>query len=382
METPVQAALPVMHGGTTRPKKRVALVHDYLVQDGGAERVLGVLQEMYPEAPTYVLIYDPDKSHAQFRDRTIRTSFLDHWPFAKRAYQWYLPLMPIAIEHLDLSCFDLVISSSSSFAKGVIAAPESLHVCYCHTPTRFLWQERIGYLNDLPQPQLMRAILPPLLHNLRQWDRLAAERPDVMLTNSETSRARIKRYYGRDSHVIHPPVDISAIPVAEGPGRYWLAGGRLVGYKRFDLVVKAFAKMNLPLKVFGIGPELKKLRAIAGPKTDFLGHVSDMKKAELYRDAIGFVSPQIEDFGITVIEAMAAGRPVITFGQGGAKETVIPGVTGIHLETQAWEDIGDAVIRFDASRYDPKAIRAHAETFSTERFKTKMRDFIDHAVAR
>jgi glycosyltransferase involved in cell wall biosynthesis len=360
----------------------VALVHDYLVQDGGAERVLGVLQEMYPDAPTYVLIHDPDPCHAQFRTRAIRTSFLNHWPFARRAYEWYLPLMPIAIEHLDLSGFDLVISSSISFAKGVIAAPESLHICYCHTPTRFLWQERIGYLNDLPQPRFIRMLLPPLLHGLRQWDRLAAERPDIMITNSETSRRRINRYYGRDAHVIYPPVDVSAIPVAGGPGRYWLAGGRLVGYKRFDLVVKAFAKLNLPLKVFGIGPELRKLRTIAGPKTDFLGHVTDIKKAELYRDAIGFVSPQMEDFGITVIEAMAAGRPVITYGQGGAKETVIPGVTGVHLETQTWEDIGDAVIRFDASAYDAKAIRAHAETFSTDRFKTKMRDFIDHAMAR
>ncbi|MBU2613544.1 glycosyltransferase [Patescibacteria group bacterium] len=382
METPIQATIPSMNASARRPARRVALVHDYLVQDGGAERVLGVLQTMFPDAPTFVLIHDAGRSHAQFRGRDIRTSFLDRWPFAHRAYQWYLPLMPIAVEHLDLSGFDLVISSSSSFAKGVIAAPDSIHVCYCHTPTRFLWQERIGYLNDLPQPQIMRLLLPPLLHRLRQWDRLAAERPDVMLTNSETSRARIRRYYGRESHVIHPPVEISSIPIGSGPGAYWLAGGRLVGYKRFDLVVKAFAKLNLPLKVFGIGPELAKLRAIAGPKTAFLGHVDDATKATLYRDAIGYVSPQIEDFGITIIEAMAAGRPVVTFGQGGAKETVLPGVTGIHIEAQAWEDIGDAIIRFDASRFDPKAIRAHAETFSTERFAAKMREFLDlHALA-
>lgn len=381
METLIQTSLP-MTEAKPRPKPKVALVHDYLIQDGGAERVLAALQEMYPEAPTFVLIHDPSKIHKQFRGRTIKTSFLNRWPLAHRAYQWYLPLMPMAIEHLDLRGFDLVISSSSSFAKGVIAAPESLHICYCHTPTRFLWQERLGYLNDLPQPRVMRTLLPPLLHKLRQWDRLAAERPDIMLTNSETSRARIKRYYGRVADVIHPPVNTSSITLAEGPGTYWLTGGRLVGYKRFDLAVKAFAKLNLPLKIFGIGPELKKLRAIAGAKTEFLGQVTDEQKNELYRQAIGFISPQIEDFGITLIEAMAAGRPVITYGKGGAKETVIDGVTGIHLEHQAWEDIGDAVIRFDPARFDPQVIRAHAETFSVERFKERLGAYIDHALAR
>lgn len=362
-------------------RPRVALVHDYLVQDGGAERVLAVLQDLFPEAPTYVLIYDPNRSHARFREREIRASFLDRWPFSRRAYQWYLPFMPMAVEHLDLRGFDLVISSSSSFAKGVIVSPESLHVCYCHTPTRFLWQERIGYLDDLPQPAIIRALLPPLLHSLRQWDRLAAERPDIMLTNSRTSRARIKRYYGRDASVIYPPVDVSAFSVATKPGSYWLCGGRLVGYKRFDLIVKAFAKLNLPLKIFGTGPEMKKLRSLAGGKTTFLGHVTDEEKSALYSGAIGFISPQVEDFGITIVEAMAAGRPVITFGRGGGSETVAHEKTGIHLETQSWEEIGDAVIRFDPSQFDPNEIRAHAETFSTETFSSAFRNFISHAIS-
>ncbi|MFA5935590.1 MAG: glycosyltransferase [Patescibacteria group bacterium] len=362
---------------TKRPK--VALVHDYLVQDGGAERVLAVLQEMFPSAPTFVLIYDPKQSHETFRGRVIRTSFLDKLPFAKRAYQWYLPFMPMAVEHLDLTGYDLVISSSSSFAKGVIAAPGSLHVCYCHTPTRFLWQERLGYLNDLPQPRALKALLPPLLHGLRQWDRMAAERPDVMVTNSITSRERIKRYYQRNADMIPPPVDVERIPLATGPGSYWLTGGRLVGYKRFDLVVKAFSKMNLPLKIFGMGPELKKLRLLAGSKIEFLGHVTDDQKIALYQNAIGFISPQLEDFGITAVEAMAAGRPVLTYGKGGGAETVKHGVTGLHLESQSWEDIGDAVIRFDPSRFDPNVIRAHAETFSKERFKERFLAYLDHA---
>ena len=378
MNSPLQTLLPVCRT-VAQPKLKVALVHDYLVQDGGAERVLGVLQDMFPEAPTFVLIHDPRRAHEQFRQRVIRTSFLDSWPFARRIYQWYLPLMPMAIEHLDLTGFDLVISSSSSFAKGVIAAPEGLHVCYCHTPTRFLWQERFGYLNDLPQPAIIRKLLPPVLHSLRQWDRLAAERPDLIITNSHTSRERIKRYYGRDAQVIHPPVDILKIPLGRGPGKYWLAGGRLVSYKRFDLIVKAFAKLNLPLKIFGIGPEMKKLKNMAGAKTEFLEHVDDRQKAALYQDAIGFISPQIEDFGITVVEAMAAGRPAIVYGRGGSKETVIHGVTGIHLEAQSWEDIGDAVVRFNPAQFNPLTIRAHAESFSVERFKEKMNAFIEHA---
>lgn len=362
---------------STRPALKVALVHDYLIQDGGAERVLAALQEMYPYAPTYVLVHDPKRVNPEFNNHVIRTSFLNKLPFSKRLYQWYMPLMPTAIEYLDISGFDLVISSSSSFAKGVILPPETKHICYLHTPTRFLWQERIGYLNDLPQPRLMRALLPHMLHGMRTWDRIASERPDHLITNSETSRSRIQRYYHRESTVINPPVDITGItPLAHTHGTYWLAGGRLVGYKRFDLIVNAFARLDMPLKIFGIGPEEKKLRALAGRQTEFLGQVDDKQKVELYQHAIGFISPQIEDFGIASVEAMAAGRPVIAFGQGGTGETVIPNITGIHIDAQTWVDIGDAVIRFNPQQFDPAVIRAHAETYSKERFHQQMKAFI------
>lgn len=378
MEPPVQTALP-MEQPRVRPKPRVALVHDYLVQDGGAERVLAALQEMYPEAPTFTLLYDP--GHAQARGKRVIPSFLQRWPGSPRAYQWYMPFMPLAAEHLDLTGYDLVLSTSSSFAKGVIAAPDAVHVCYCHTPTRFLWQERFGYLNELPQPKILRMLLPPLLHRLRTWDRLAAERPDHLLTNSLTSQTRIRRFYRREATVIHPPVDVERIPLSDDPGSYWLAGGRLVGYKRFDLIVRAFAKLDIPLKIFGTGPELRRLRAMAGRRTELLGYVTDAEKIGLYRHAIGFIHPQLEDFGITAVEAMAAGKPVITYGKGGGSETVIADVTGTFLEAQCWEDIGDAVIRFDPSAYDPKAVRARAETFSKQRFQTEMRAFIDRATA-
>lgn len=363
---------------TRNEPRRIALVHDYLVQDGGAERVLLAFHELFPRAPIFTLFHDPEHTHNGFKHADIRPSKLNRLPFAKRHYQWYLPLMPEAIESIDLSSYDLVLSSSSNFAKGVIAAPEALHVCYLHTPTRFLWQERLGYVNDIPQPKIIKRLLPTYLHHLRTWDQLAASRPDVLLTNSKTSEKRIWRFYARHAEIMPPPVDVDRIPLSTKPGTYWLTGGRLVPYKRFDLVVKAFAKLNLPLKIFGVGPELEKLRKIAGSKTEFLGHISDETKIQLFREAIAFLHPQIEDFGITAVEAMAAGRPIIAFGQGGAAETIMNGVTGTFIEKQTWEDIGNAAIRFDPSRYDPRKIRLHAETFGKrpflERLKRRLHD--------
>lgn len=354
--------------------RRIALVHDYLVQDGGAERVLLAFHELYPRAPIFTLFHDPEHTHVGFKDADIRPSKLNRLPFARRHYQWYLPLMSEAVESIDLSGYDLVLSSSSNFAKGVIATPESLHVCYLHTPTRFLWQERLGYVNDIPQPRLIKRLLPAYLHHLRQWDQLAAMRPDILLTNSHTSQMRIRRFYARDSEVMPPPVDVDRIPLSTNPGSYWLTGGRLVVYKRFDLVVRAFAKLNLPLKIFGVGPEMDKLRKMAGSRTEFLGHITDEAKIQLFREAIAFLHPQIEDFGITAVEAMAAGRPIIAFGQGGASETVMDGVTGTFIEMQTWEDIGNAAIRFDPSRYDPRKIRAHAETFGKAAFQKRLKE--------
>ena len=376
----MQQAIPLLRKHGDAP--RIALVHDYLIQDGGAERVLEVLRECYPEAPVFTLFFDPERTRSSFRSADVRVSLLQKWPFVRGREEWTLPFMPMAIEHLDLSGFDIVISSSSSFAKGIIAPPGAVHICYLHTPTRFLWEDRLSYVNDLPQPKAIKRFLPYVTHRLRLWDRLAAERPDVLLTNSETSRHRIQRYYGRDALVLPPPVDVSRIARTASPGSYWLTGGRLVGYKRFDLTVRAFAKLNVPLKVFGIGPEFDRLRAIAGSQTELLGRVSDNEKIRLYEHAIGFINPQVEDFGITAIEAMAAGRPVIAYGVGGAKETVIPGVTGEFIEAQTWEDIADAVIRFDASRYDPIAIRAHAETFGKERFIDQFRLFVGQQMVR
>ena len=361
---------------------KVALVHDYLIQDGGAERVLLALHEMYPDAPIFTLFHNPERLHPDFRRCDIRPSRLNALPFATTHYQWYLPFMPQAIEAFDLSGYDLVLSSSSSFAKGVLAAPHAIHICYCHTPTRFLWQDRIGYISELPQPALIKRLLPHFMHRLRVWDRLVADRPDVLLTNSKTSQNRIRRYYRRETEVIHPPVDVSIIPVATGPGNYWLAGGRLVAYKRFDLVVSAFAKLDLPLKVFGIGPELEKLKRLAGPNTEFLGRVDEKVKHELFQHAIAFFYPHVEDFGITAVEAMAAGRPVIAYRDGGATETVIDGVSGQFLDAQTREAIEKAVRDFDPSRYNPTLVRQVAEPFAKHLFQEKMREVIRKAMEK
>ncbi len=358
---------------------KVALVHDYLVQDGGAERVLLALHELFPSAPIFTLFHDKKNTHPGLADADIRPSSLNTKPFAPAHYQWYLPFMPQAVESLDLSDFNLVISNSSSFGKGIIASPHALHIGYCHTPTRFLWQERHGYVNELPQPNLVKWILPHFLHRLRQWDRLAAERPDLLLTNSQISRSRIKRYYQRDAQVIYPPVDVDKIPLSYERGETWLAGGRLVAYKRFDLIVRAFTKLGIPLNIFGDGPERTRLQSMAGPRIKFLGRVDEATKIDLYQHCRGFIHPQVEDFGITAVEAMAAGKPVIAYKHGGAQETVIHGQTGIHLDVQCWEDIAEIVRRFDEHVFDPITIRTHAERFSHQRFLKEMRVFIDDA---
>ncbi|MFZ2804300.1 MAG: glycosyltransferase [Patescibacteria group bacterium] len=354
-------------------KRKIALVHDYLVQDGGAERVLAALQDMYPDAPTFVLIYKPN--HAQAKGRTVIASFLQRWPFADRFYQAYVPWMPTAVESLDLTGYDLVISTTSLFAKGVIAPSDAVHICYCHTPTRFLWQERFGYLSDMPYANILRVFVP--FHELRSWDQLAAGRPDHLVTNSQTSKERIMRCYRREAEIMAPPVDTDKIQLATRLGSYWLAGGRLVKYKRFDAIVRAFNDLKLPLKIFGTGPEARRIRRMSGPTIECLGYVPEGEKVQLYHGAIGYIAPQVEDFGITAVEAMSAGKPVITCRKGGGAETVVDGVTGMHIDVDRWENIRDAVLRFDPTQFDAQKIRAHAERYSRKRFQYEMRTLVE-----
>lgn len=361
---------------------KIALVHDHLVQYGGAERVLKVLQELYPGAPVFTLIYDQRAMGNDFVQKDIRSSFLQSFPGVPRFYQWYLPLMPAAIEHHNLSEYDVVISSASAFAKGVITGPRTLHICYCHTPTRYLWTDSHSYVRDLHLNRLFRKLIPLYLTHLRKWDRLTADRVDHFVANSHNVADRITKYYRRESEVIYPPVETSQFALAEHTNHYYLAGGRLVAYKRFDIVVEAFNKLGIPLKIFGTGPEEKKLRKLARPHIEFVGKVSDARRAELYAHCLAFINPQEEDFGITVVEAMASGRPVIAYPAGGALETVVAGVTGEFFDEQTWESLGDTVIRFKPDQYDPVAIRQHAEQFSVETFKKRFADFVEKAVHR
>lgn len=357
---------------------KVALIHDHLVQDGGAEKVLQVLQQMFPDAPTYTLIYNQSVVDDCYQAQDIRPSFLQKLPFSKKKYQWYLPLMPTATESYDLSEYDLVISSSSAFAKGVLTLPETLHVSYCHSPTRYLWTDTHSYIKNLRLPRIVKKALPPLLSKLRVWDQLAAQRPDLILANSETVKKRISKYYRRSSTVLHPPVDLDAFTCKKhSGGEYYLAGGRLVAYKRFDLVIRAFNRLGMPLKIFGTGPELENLKQLARPHIEFMGYVSDEKRAELYKNAKAFINPQVEDFGITPVEAMASGTPVIAYKEGGATETVIEGKTGTFFTDQKWEELADLVIRFDSSQYDPTVLHAHANTFSIPQFKASLMKIID-----
>lgn len=357
---------------------KVAIIHDFLTQDGGAERVLKSLKDLYPEAPIYTLVYHQKRVADHWQNKDIRPSFLQKLPFGKEKYQWYLSLMPAAIEQHDLQGYDMVISSSSAFAKGVITPPETLHLCYCHTPTRYLWSDTHSYIEELGVNRLVKRMLPPFISKLRLWDKATAERVDHFVANSKLVQTRIKKYYRRDSELIYPPVEIDQFHPVERPANYFLAGGRMVPYKKLDMVIRAFNRLGIPLKIFGFGPLEKKLRAMAKPHIEFLGKVKDHELTTLYQNALAFIHPQIEDFGIMAVESMASGRPVIAYRGGGALETVVDGVTGKFFDEPHWEALGDAVIRFYQEEYDSRLIRAHAEKFSSTVFQTRVLELVNN----
>lgn len=356
---------------------KIALVHDHLTQEGGAERVLKAFHDMYPDAPIYTLVYDEKRLGKFFDKKSVRPSFLQKLPFGVKHYQWFLPLMPTATEGYDLSQYDVVLSSSSAFSKGIITRSTTLHLCYCHTPTRYLWMDTHNYIRGLRQGRFLKPLLPFLLTHLRIWDQLAADRVDKFIANSKTVQERIKKYYKRDSDIIYPPVDVSHYSISEKIGDYYLAGGRLVAYKRFDVIVQAFNRLGLKLIIFGEGPESKKLKKIAGKHIQFVGKVSDQEKIELYRHCIAYIHPQEEDFGITLVQAAAAGRPAIALAAGGALETVVDGVTGTFFYDQDWAALVNAVLKFRPEQFDPYVIRQHALKFNNERFQKELGTFID-----
>jgi len=357
---------------------KIALVHDFLMQDGGAEKVLRVFQEMFPEAPTYALMIDKNNIDPFFHDKDIRTSFLQNMPFSAKKYQWYLSLMPQAIERFDLMQYDVVLSSCGSFSKGIITKPDTLHVCYCYTPTRYLWMDTHTYVKEVKVTPLVKWIIPFALNKIRIWDRVAADRVDKYIAISNAVKRRIKKYYQRDSEVIFSPVETKQFSIADKIEDYYLIGGRLVSYKRYDLAIAAFNRLGIKLKIFGEGPEYSHLRKMAKKNIEFVGKVNGKDLAKLYQKAIAFINPQDEDFGITPVESMASGRPVIAYARGGALDTVVDGKTGKFFDDQTWEALGDTIIRFKPEDYNPQEIREHALQFDVEAFKKNIKGFIDN----
>jgi len=356
---------------------RVALLHDYLNQAGGAERVLLALSELFPDAPIYTLIHDK-KRLTGFDDKSIKTSFLQKMPFASSKIRWYLPLMPVAVEQLDLSDYDVVISSSSALIKGIITHPHTLHICYCYTPTRYLWSDTHQYPKDIPEGKLVKHILPHFLNKLRIWDHQAAQRVNHFIAQSNFISQRIKNYYNRDSSaIIYPPTDTENFYISDQVSDYYLLISRLKPYKKVDLAIKAFNKLNIPLKVIGIGEEAKKLQKIAKPNIEFLGHLSEEEKRKILSQCLGLIHPQEEDYGLTPIEAMASGRPVIAYGAGGALETVIDGKTGKLFTEQSWEALIDTIIKFKPHDYNPQEIKEHAQNYNSKIFYQQMKEFVE-----
>jgi len=360
---------------------KVALIHDHLAQEGGAEKVLQVLSELFPEAPIYTLLYEPKNADKYFKDKRIETSIIQKLPGGIKHYQWYMPFMPMAVEFFDLRQYDLIISNTSAFAKGVITSPHSLHICCCHTPTRYLWDYTHQYINELKYNKYFKKIISLFLNYIRLWDRQAADRVDKYIANSKNVRTRIKKYYRRDSKVIYPPVEVNQFYISEPSSNpYFLIGTRLAPYKRVDIVVEAFRAMpDKKLKIFGDGVDMDRLKKIAGNSSniEFLGRVDESTKAKLYSQCQAFLNPQEEDFGITAIEAMSSGRPVIAFNKGGAKETVIAGKTGVFFNEQTPATIIQAIKDFSNTNWQPADIREHAKQFSTDRFKNEVMDFVD-----
>lgn len=354
---------------------RVAIVHDYLNQYGGAERVLEALHDLYPDAPVFTSIYDAEAMPPAYRSWDIRTSWMQGLPGWRRYFRTYFPLYPSAFESFDLSGYNLILSSSSAYAKGIIPPPGTLHICYCHTPMRFAWRAD-DYARREQIGGLQQRVLPILLTYVRLWDTVSAARVDLFVANSQAVAARIWRYYRREALVIPPPVDLPP-PNTAPPGDYYLAGGRLVPYKRLDLAVRAFNALRLPLVVFGDGRDRGALEAIAGPTIRFEGYVDERRRRELFAGCRAFVFPGEEDFGITPLEAMAAGRPVIAFAAGGVLDTVVPGQTGRFFAQPTAGALAVAVAASRADVYDATAIRRHAEQFGRERFLTRMQALID-----
>lgn len=359
---------------------KVAIVADWLNSRGGAERVVLLIAEMFPKADIYTSVFN-ESAFPELKNRNVYTTYLQNLPLRFK-HQLFATLRPKAFESLNLDKYDLVISSAHAEAKGVLTKPETLHISYCHTPTRYLWSHYHEYLAQnqfgLLDP-IFKSFMPSLIHNLRIWDRVAADRVDVFVANSFNTQKRIKKYYERKSEVVHAPVDFGRFNrTQQQMGDFYLVVGRQIAYKRTDVVIEAMNRLNKPLKIIGTGPELEKLKAMSkSDKIEFLESPSDEKVTEYFANCKALIFPQEEDFGIVPLEAMAAGKAVIAYGKGGALETVIDGKTGTFFAEQTPESLVEAIQKFEGMRIKPEDCREQAQSFDNSVFKQKMRAVIE-----
>ncbi|MFK0164973.1 glycosyltransferase [Rhizobium sp. NPDC090279] len=356
---------------------RVAIVHYWLVSMRGGEKVVEALCDMYPDADIFTLVYDERHISEKIRKHKIFTSFLQRIPGAVRAYQSLLPLMPFALESFDLTGYDLIISSESGPAKGIIPPPRATHVCYCHSPMRYLWDHYHFYRSHAGLAS--RLMLPMLAPLLRSWDVNTSMRVDRFVANSHHVSDRIGKYYRRPASVVYPPVNVDDFTPAASTEDFYLCAGQLVPYKRIDLAVQAFTQMNRRLIIIGEGSQMAELKRMAGPSVTFLGRAPFPLLKEKLARCRALIFPGEEDFGMVPVEAMASGRPVIAYGSGGALETVVPGVTGILFEQQSVDALIEAVVDFEATqhRFRPETLQAHAEQFSLRKFTAGMHAIIN-----
>ena len=357
---------------------RVALVHDWLTGMRGGEKVLEVLCELYPDAHLYTLVHVPGTVSPTIERRPITPSFLQRLPAIDTQYRRYLPLMPLAVESIRLTGYDLVISSSHCVAKGVRIEDGALHICYCHTPMRYIWDLYQDYFGAGRSSVVVRTAMSLCAPHLRHWDVRTSDRVHHFIANSHHVRQRIQRHYGRDAAVIYPPVDTEHFSGSGVPGDYFLVAGAFAPYKRLDVAIHAFNVLGLPLKIVGTGQEEAALKQLARPNIEFLGWQSDAQLRDCYARCRALIFPAEEDFGIMPLEAMACGRPVIAYGRGGALETIVDGVTGLFFAEQTPDALREAMGRFVTmeSRFEPARIRRHAELFNRDRFAAELQAFI------
>ena len=363
---------------------RIALVHDWLTGMRGGEKVLEVLCELYPQATLFALLHNRGSVSETIEKMKIRTSFIDRLPLKATKYRNYLPLFPRAIESFDFSGFDLILSTSHAVAKGARPSPGALHICYCHTPMRYVWELYGEYFGPGRAGVLTRAAMSIIAPRLREWDVRSSDRVDFFVANSRNVADRIRQYYRKPADVIHPPVNIDQFVVSEKDEGYYLIVSALVPYKRVGLAIEAFNQVGERLLIVGTGPESKRLQSIAKKNIEFLGWQNDLELSRLYAGCRALIFPGIEDFGIVPLEAMASGKPVIAFAKGGALETVVDDSrfpTGVFFREQSVQALIDAMAKFRSSKFDPPAIRAHAERFARPHFKKRIRLYVEEKLA-